>query len=165
LAEETATGDDYVKWAVDTLVNGFDSPAVRRLAGLDLGGSPDRLEAKTLFRQAAGEMGLVLPKTEAELRRAYLPILASRLLDDKLPVQDALNQIHSRIVTPLGHPTDLMPWCFLWEGLDPIKYTTLDEAEIAQAARRLARQALAPPPSAAGGGGEVDAMPPSPRSP
>jgi hypothetical protein len=34
-ANSSATGDDAVKWAIDALVDGFDSPSLRQLAGLN----------------------------------------------------------------------------------------------------------------------------------
>ena len=138
-AAGTATGDDFVVWAEQALIEGLDSPALRQLAGLE--GRP-RSDAKPLFDRAVRELGLALP-TEDALRRAYLTVLAGDISSGARPPLDALDLIHTEVIGPLKHPDDLMAWCFAWEGLDPVRgFASLSDAERDAAARELARRTL-----------------------
>jgi hypothetical protein len=47
------------------------------------------------------------------------------LLAGTIDAEAALERIHARAVGPLGHPPDLAPWCYVWEGLDPRDYRSL----------------------------------------
>jgi hypothetical protein len=139
-AAGTATGDDFVTWALQALVAGDDSPALRQLAGLT---APSRSEARSLFDRAAGELGLTLPATEDALRRAYLKVLAADISSGARRPSDALDLIHREVIAPLKHPADLMAWCFAWEHLDSEHgFASLSDAERDDAARALARKTL-----------------------
>ena len=59
----------------------------------------------------------------------------------------ALEVIHREVLGPLNHPHDLMAWCYLWEGLEPVTFASLDDAAIASAVRALARDARGGPSS------------------
>ena len=72
------------------------------------------------------------------LRRAYVTVVSRALLAGTTTTADALERIHGRVVSPLGHPPDLQPWCFVWEGLAPSDYHALDAAGIEHEARTLA---------------------------
>jgi hypothetical protein len=53
-----ATGEDLVRWATDALGDGWDSSALRILAGLDLGGTPSFWEANEDLKRALAELGI-----------------------------------------------------------------------------------------------------------
>jgi hypothetical protein len=81
--------------------------------------------------------GLFLPE-RTELRRAYVGTVSRALLAGRLEAEPALERIHRSVVSPLGHPPDLSPWCYAWEGLDDGDYRTLSAPEVTVVARRLA---------------------------
>jgi hypothetical protein len=138
-AAGTSTGDDFVAWAEHALIEGFDSPGLRQLAGLQ--GRP-RSDAKPLFDRTVKELGLTLPAEDA-LRRAYLSVLAADISSGARRPLDALDVIHAEVIAPLKHPDDLMAWCFAWEGLDPDRgFASLSDTERDAAARELARRTL-----------------------
>lgn len=49
-------------------------------------------------------------------------------------------------MNPLNHPPDLMPWCYVWEGLAPVDFRDLDAAELEEETRSLAEQWAGRPP-------------------
>jgi hypothetical protein len=136
----SATGQEFVDWAMRALVDEFDSPALRRLAALDLEGAPSLFEAGPLFARAVEELGLKLPASKEEILRAYLRTVARGVLDGSLTTEDALHIVHTDVLGPLAHPPDLMDWCYLWEGLDPETFATLDQAGVERATRDLAKR-------------------------
>ena len=137
---DAITGGDFVTWAVAALTDGWDSPSLRRLAGLDA--SVARLEAMPFFEGAVKELELPLPDSKDTLLRSYLRVIAQDIVNGARPAAEALDVIHTEVLGPLAHPEDLMPWCFLWEGLDPVTFNSLDDGTVAAAARALAKQAL-----------------------
>jgi hypothetical protein len=140
-ANSSATGDDAVKWAIDALVDGFDSPSLRQLAGLN---SPTAwFEAMPLFERTLNELQLEIPRSKNEILRLYLRSVAESIVTGVRSPSVALEVIHREVLGPLNHPLDLMPWCYLWEGLEPVTFASLDDAAIARAVRALARDTLA----------------------
>ena len=139
----SATGDEMVTWAVDALEDGFDSHALRRLAALDLDGIPSVFDAAPLFASAVEELALTVPHDKDGILRAYLLVLARRVLDGACAVEDGLKTIHRDVLEPLNHPADLMDWCYLWEGLEPGTFESLDDEAVAVQARELARRTVA----------------------
>lgn len=142
----TAIGDDLVRWAEGALETGLDSPSLRRLAALGL---PAALsEASPLLRRALEELGIRPPITDEEARRHHLADVCDEMLSGARTVEQALDEIERTVVSPLGHPDDLMPWCYLGSGLsegpDGI-FASLGaeerEAAALAAARRLRRRA------------------------
>ena len=139
-AAGAATGDDFIAWAMQALIENADSPALRQLAGLE---ERSRSDARPLFDRAVRELGLTLPATDEALRRAYLEVLAGDISSGARRPSDALELIHAEVVGPLKHPEDLRAWCLAWEGLDPERgYASLTDAERDDAARELARRTL-----------------------
>jgi hypothetical protein len=59
------------------------------------------------------------------------------VLGGTLDPDEALERIPRIAVSPLGHPPDLAPWCFLWEGLHPDDYRTLESGQREAEARCL----------------------------
>jgi hypothetical protein len=140
-ANSSATADDAVKWAIDALVDGFDSPSLRQLAGLN---SPTAwFEAMPLFERTLNELQLEIPRSKNEILRLYLRSVAESIVSGVRSPSVALAVIHREVLGPLNHPPDLMPWCYLWEGLEPVTFASLDDAAIASAVRALARDTLA----------------------
>lgn len=139
LAAGTLTGDDLTAWAVYALETGYDSPSLRILAGL---ASPTWLsEAKPYFDRAIAELGIAIPDDEG-LLRGYLKVVAQKIVEEEIPPGIGADLIHSRVLTPLGHPEDLRGWCFLWEGLDPQTYEILSENDLNLKIKRYAGDCL-----------------------
>lgn len=129
------TAADLVDWATAALVAGEESPSLDVLAGFDRGTSV--LEAMPWFNKALSELGIA-PLPDHELRRAFVGAVSRSLLDGRISADQALDQVHEHAVSPLGHPDDLSPWCFVWERLGPGDYRSLSPAEVEAGARHLA---------------------------
>lgn len=108
-------GTTAVEWATSALESGFDTPALRTLAGRDLADSPVSAEVRPLVATALGELGFPTT-TFDEAARLYLREIASAVLSGRLAPRQAADLAHERIINPLRHPKDLMPWCYVWEG-------------------------------------------------
>jgi hypothetical protein len=137
---------ELITWAVEALSDGFDTESLRRLAGMDLGNPRHELsafEASQVFRTAPAlrEIGLGIPSLEEALR-AYAKSLAADLWNGNLTPQNAIERMHRDVLGPLSHPRDLMAWCYLWEGLDPVTLRPLSPNELEQAIRTEARSLL-----------------------
>jgi hypothetical protein len=108
-------GNRAAEWATAALTAGFDSPALRTLAGLDVEGQVHSADARPLLQAALLELGAPPPVFE-EAARQYLRDVASAVVSTELAPQLAADLVHRRVVDPLNHPEDLMPWCYVWEG-------------------------------------------------
>jgi hypothetical protein len=124
-----------VDWAVAALSAGLDTPALVILAGLP----PASIlsDAEPWFEKTLVELGIKLPPAE-DLRRAYVSALSRSVLAGTLKPVKALDLIHHHAISPLGHPSDLKPWCFVWERLAPSDFHSLDDAGVELEARTLA---------------------------
>jgi hypothetical protein len=140
-ANGTATGDEAVSWAITALGDGFDSPSLRRLAGLN----PPVMwsDAMPLFKRAADELQLQVPPEPDALLRAFLRSVAEDIVSGARSPAVALDIIHREVIGPLNHPGYLMPWCYLSGGLDPVTFEALDDTAVASAVHALARETLA----------------------
>jgi len=125
---DSARGQHYVDWAVQALTEGFDSRSLAILASLDLEDDFHRWEAENFFLKAVSELGLIIPDDETILRK-HLLLLITRIQNRVLDPKVGIDFIHREVVSPLGHPSDLQPWCFLWEGNDPTRYDTIPNEE------------------------------------
>jgi len=105
----------YVQWAVNALEAEFDTPSIRTLAGLDLCGEPVRAETVPAFESSLLELEIELPDPDTTARLYMLEVAAAIVMRSIAP-QVGAELIHSRVVSPLEHPPDLQPWCFVWEG-------------------------------------------------
>jgi hypothetical protein len=78
------------------------------------------------------------PEREVTLR-SYARALAMDIAEDRIAANEALSLMHSYVVSPLGHPADLMGWCYMWEGnsADGL-FTQLADDEIDEATREYA---------------------------
>ncbi len=132
-AFQYASGQDYVDWAVDALVDGFDCPSLKILASLDIAGpyaiqSPlDPLEVQKYFFKVVKELALPIPEQwlnppasfDETMLRGYFNVLVEQIREGTIDPVVGINRIHWEIINPLHHPGDLMPWCYLWEGNTP----------------------------------------------
>ena len=139
-------GQAFVDWAVAALESDFDSPSLRTLAGLDLTPPVDTTEAVEYFQRSLAELGLAIPP-QTVILRDYLAEIASGMVSERISIREALHEVHSSIVTPLGHPDDLRPWCLLWEGnhsdgSPPDNYGDLTNEDLKREALDLARACL-----------------------
>ena len=141
IANDTCVGGDLARWAVQALSDDFDSPALRQLAALDERVSRD--EAGPLFKRALNEIGVAVPQTNDEICRAFLKLIAGKILDDRLDSSAALSIIHREVIDPLHHPADLMAWCYLCDDLDPRSFDSLDAKALDATVRALARDTIA----------------------
>jgi hypothetical protein len=126
LIVEGKVGQDYVEWAVDALMDDFDSPSLGILAGLDLGDPVSqypvsREEAHGYFRKVIHELALLSPEDEQALSlpdpevvlRWHLCELAEQIRDGVLDPVTGIDRIHAEVVSPLDHAEDVKPWCYL----------------------------------------------------
>jgi hypothetical protein len=113
-----ATASEMVQWATAAMVAGWDTPALRVLAGLDVGQLPSIWETAPYFDRALVELGT----QEAELAllaREYVAEIAHAIVEARIGPREAVEMIHGSVVSPLDHPSDLQGWCDLNDGLDP----------------------------------------------
>jgi hypothetical protein len=128
--------ENSVRAAAEEVIVRFDSPALRKLAGLV---SPARFDARPLFETTAAELKLHLPISREAILRGYL--LAQSLLDGADP-DDVLMRVHRDVLGPLNHPADLMPWCYLSAHLHPQTFDDLNKTQVSEEARALARKTI-----------------------
>jgi hypothetical protein len=136
-----ARGQHYVDWAVQALTEGFDSRSLAILASLDLGKDFPRWEAEAFFMKAVSELDLIIPDDETILREHFINLVAQiqkRIIDPIIGIEC----IHREVVSPLGHPSDLLPWCLLWEGNDPGKNDTIPDEKYSSRILEFAQEWL-----------------------
>jgi hypothetical protein len=140
-------GAQLVDWAVEALQQGIETKALILLAGMARDCSV--YEAGPLLDRGLAELNLPMPAPDG-LRRAYVGAVSRAMLAGNVQTDVALDRIHQRAVSPLNHAPDLAPWCFVWEGLHPSNYESLDPGQVEAEARRLAAswaEAYPPPGS------------------
>lgn len=97
-------------------------------------------EAEPIFWRSLEELGIQQERSPEILLRRYARKLAGQILSGRMPVQRGLDLMHRRVVSPLEHSWDLIPWCYLWEGIDPFEFSTSDDRLIEQRTLEFARQ-------------------------
>jgi hypothetical protein len=133
--EDQLAGSQLVDWAMAAVQQGVETDSLILLAGLSRDCS--LYEATPLLDRGLAELGLAVPAPES-LRRSYVAAVSRGILAGRDSIDQALEHIHRWAVTPLNHPPDLQPWCFLWEGLHPTSFDSLAPDQIAAEVRRLA---------------------------
>ncbi len=133
--EDQLAGAQLVDWGVAAVQQGVETDSLILLAGLSRDCSLH--EATSLLDRGLAELDLAVPGPQG-LRRSYVAAVCRGILAGREPIDQALERIHRWAVTPLNHPPDLQPWCFLWEGLHPTSYDSLEPDQIAAEVRRLA---------------------------
>ncbi len=135
-----STGDDLVEWATKALELGFNTRSLRILAGLPTPIS--ETDAEPLFLASLKELGIEVPTVES-LWRPYLIWICNMVEHGTVSPDEAANLIHSRVVSPLGHPKELERWCRVWEGYRPDDtFTPVEGEERDQLIREMARDEL-----------------------
>ncbi len=146
-------GQSAVNWAVSALGEGYDSPSLRVLAGLDVDNQPTTEEALQLMNATFQKLGLKRPDLDATARR-FVCEVATAVVAGRLPPREAANKIHRLVMTPMDHPKDLMAWCYVWEGNAADCSRPLDESEwdreILEVAKQYASAAIKRPRAKAG---------------
>ena len=136
LAAETA-----VKWATEALVDGFDTPALRRLAG-----ATPRLtsseEIEPDVRKALDELHIGRP-SDLDILSRYETEIVEAILDGRLSPLAGLSDLYENVVLGSDYDWRFLPWCYLDDGLDPYDlgdYTPLPKAALVPSIRRYARE-------------------------
>lgn len=117
---------------MSALEAGYDSESLRILASMSLESQPVYSEAEYWLLRALDELEIAVPDSQSVVLLAYPAEIAVSLAAGNGSVDEALDMIHSCVVSPLGHPEDLMGWCFLWEG-----HTADGERELAESQRDI----------------------------
>jgi hypothetical protein len=109
--------DRLVHLALDALLSGVDTPALRQLAGLGQGEEP---EAHDLLVQVVNELGLssALPQHQPRTRWERVRWWCRYIVDGHLPPEEAGRLIWVDGWSELGHPPALQPligWVSEWE--------------------------------------------------
>jgi hypothetical protein len=138
LRDEPTFAQDFIDWAVQALSRGCDSDTLRLLAGSDLGGLASGVEAEAMFRRCLDELGVNVPDRDA-LLRLYVGGIASDIVDGACFPEEGVERIHREVLTPFNHPTDLMAWCYLSDGVDPHSFRSLEGQSLTNAIREAAR--------------------------
>ena len=108
------SSDDYQKWAGEMLVQGYDSPSLRILAGLDKFVSS--FEAEDYSCRSIQELNLNLPDHETAIR-AYACAIAQQIVDGTIPAQDGVRWLF-QICIGTNYAQDFMIWLELDDALD-----------------------------------------------
>jgi hypothetical protein len=107
---------DYVDWAGEMLVQGFDSYSLRILAGL--GRLASAGEAEDYFLRSAKELSLSVPSPEAAVR-SYACEIARQVVEGHLTGQAGVRALY-RICLATDYDRDYMIWLELDDALDSL---------------------------------------------
>ncbi|MBW4473535.1 MAG: ABC transporter ATP-binding protein [Stenomitos rutilans HA7619-LM2] len=144
--------DDYIDWATELLVKGYDSPNLRILAGLDRRSSVFDIE--TYFIHAIKELDIEEPEPKAAIR-AYACEIAQQIINGQfISLRQAIQPLY-QIWLDTDHDPDYVIWLELDDALDslyagefPYSYpsATLEniDAIVHQEAARFVNQLLQP---------------------
>jgi len=108
---------DYIDWAVDKIVSGYDSPNLRMLSGLDSSGG--LFEAEFHFGRSLNELGIVEPDRAGKFK-GYAIELAQQILEEQLSLRDGVNILY-RICVLLDYAKEFMIWLELDDAIEDIK--------------------------------------------
>ncbi|MEZ4417952.1 MAG: hypothetical protein R3E10_19515 [Gemmatimonadota bacterium] len=137
-----------IDWGTDLLVAGYDTPHLRRLAGLSLADDTEDVEA--CFDLVLKELALSAPDAVDDAL-ALARAVARALLTGAVSPTVAVSRIHEVAVSPLDHPRSLQPWCDLDGGFVADangRVTCLTGADLEEAIRAQARAFLDEDPHA-----------------
>jgi hypothetical protein len=114
-----ARSEDTIAWAVASLEQGFDTPSLRILAGLDLTRPIDSFEVQTFFQKALGELELTEPGLyEAILQ--YADLIVNDLLDGAMDPKPAVSLL-ARLWAAADYPVHLAVWSDLEDSLEALE--------------------------------------------
>jgi hypothetical protein len=135
---EECSADELVTWAIEALELGFDTPSLSLLMSCFRGEAV--AEVLPFFWRTLSEFG-VEPLAGEALLRVYAKEIAQRVLANTLTEWQAVQLMHSRVINPLNHPSDLMNWCYLWEGNNPNDFVLLEELSDSEFATLVRKEA------------------------
>jgi hypothetical protein len=107
---------DYIDWAGEMLVQGYDSYSLRILAGLECLAST--FESEDYFLRASTELGLSIPDSGAAVR-AYACEIAQQIVEGKVTAQDGVRALY-RICLATEYDRDYLIWLELDDALDSL---------------------------------------------
>jgi len=107
---------DYVDWAGEMLMQGYDSYSLRILAGLQRQAST--FEAEEYFMRSAKELGLSIPDSEAAVR-GYACEIAQQIVAGQLTGQEGVRALY-RICLATEYNRDYLIWLELDDALDSL---------------------------------------------
>ena len=136
------SGEKVCSWALSALEAGYDAESLRILAAMSLERPPVYSEVEHWFLRSLAELQIAVPEERDVVLRACMTEIAEDLASGRAAVDEALDTIHSCVVSPLGHPQDLMGWCFLWEGNSANGEGELPDSQREVAVRKFAREWL-----------------------
>ena len=111
----SATCEDYVDWAMACLEADIDSKNIRILASLQKPLYPS--EVDDYFYRSLNDLGWTMPE-ERESLLQYARLLAQQIVSDDLPPVEGCRKMYD-IVVALEYPSELIPWIYLEDGVDP----------------------------------------------
>ena len=115
-ALQQLSSGDYVDWAGEMLVQGYDSRSLRILAGLDRFVST--FEAEDYFVRAITELNLTLPDSDTAIR-AYACAIARQIIEDEITARDGVRALF-KICIATEYAGDFIIWLELDEALESL---------------------------------------------
>lgn len=111
--EPNLEDSEYVDWAMECLVDGFDSKSLRLLAGFDKR-HPYKADFEELFRKSLDELGWDY-LSDKEVLFDYAKSLAKQILSEEIEINEGVEKLNSVYIL-LGFPTELEMWSLLYDG-------------------------------------------------
>lgn len=112
------SASDYVDWAGEMLMQGYDSHSLRILAGLDKFAST--YEAEDYFLRSIKELNFNIPNSETAIR-AYACAIAQQIIDEKITGQQGVRTLY-KICIATRYEQDFIIWLELDDALDSLLY-------------------------------------------
>jgi hypothetical protein len=110
------SASDYVDWAGEMLVQGYDSYSLRILAGV--GRLASTFEAEDYFLRSIKELGLSIPDSETAVR-SYACEIAQQIIEGHLTGQEGVRALY-RICLATDYNRAYMIWLTLDDALDSL---------------------------------------------
>ena len=110
------SASDYVDWAIEMLVQGYDSHALCILAGFERSASV--FEADDYFQRAVVELGLSSPDDSSAVR-AYACEIAQQVVVGQLAGQEGVRALY-QICRATEYDRDYLIWLELDDALDSL---------------------------------------------
>lgn len=112
------SASDYVDWAGEMLVQGYDSHSLRILAGLDKFAST--FEAEDYFLRSIKELNLRIPDS-ANAIRAYACEIAEQIIKGIVTGQEGVRALYN-VCIATEYERDFIIWYELDDALDSLLY-------------------------------------------
>ena len=109
---------NYIDWAGEMLVQGYDSHSLRILAGLD--GFISTFEAEDYFLRSIKELNLTVPDSDMAIR-AFACAIAQRVIDGNITGQEGVRALY-KICIATEYEKDFIVWLELDDALDSLLY-------------------------------------------